>query len=218
MPTIPGEGPTTPGCASDTSTPDHRNLDRDGPGQAAPQDGLPVLAETVRTRQQDPQPAAQLRPGDHRRRNPPEEGRFLKTTGQATSFDQSAYDKAVSLAGLKGYVTNIPPNQMAGAQVIAAYHDLWRVEQSFRMSKSDLDARPIFHHTRDAIEAHLDIVFAALAIARYIQDQSGWSIKRLVRTLRPLREVTINIAGHELIAEPTIDPNTQKIIIKILGH
>nr|WP_108872481.1 IS1634 family transposase [Tessaracoccus timonensis] len=148
----------------------------------------------------------------------PKKARFLKTTGQATSFDHNAYDKAVSLAGLKGYVTNIPTNQMTGAQVIAAYHDLWRVEQSFRMSKSDLDARPIFHHTRDAIEAHLDIVFAALAIARYLQDQTGWSIKRLVRTLRPLREVTINIAGHELTAEPTIDPNTQNIITKILGH
>nr|WP_108870678.1 transposase [Tessaracoccus timonensis] len=148
----------------------------------------------------------------------PKKARFLKTTGKATIFDQSAYDKAVSLAGLKGYVTNISQHQMTGAQVIVAYHDLWRVEQGFRMSKSDLDARPTFHHTPDAIKAHLDIVFAALAIARYLQDQSGWSIKRLVRTLRPLREVTINIAGHELTAEPTIDPNTQKSIIKILGH
>lgn len=86
------------------------------------------------------------------------------------------------------------------------------------MSKSDLDARPIFHHTRDAIEAHLDIVFAALAIARYLQNQTGWSIKRHIRTLRPLREVTINIAGHEPTAEPTIDPNTQKTITKNLGH
>ena len=144
--------------------------------------------------------------------------RFLKTTGQVMSFDQNAYDKAVSLTGLKGYVTNIGRSRMPGAQVIAAYHDLWRVEQSFRMSKSDLDARPIFHHTRDAIEAHLTIVFAALAIARDLQARTGISIKRLVRTLRPLREVTIDIAGHELIAEPTIDPDTKEIITKILGH
>lgn len=49
------------------------------------------------------------------------------------------------------------------------------------MSKSDLRARPIFHHTKDAIEAHLTIVFAALAISRRLQDQTGMSIKKVVR-------------------------------------
>ena len=54
---------------------------------------------------------------------------------------------------------------MPAGEVIASYHDLWHVEQSFRMSKTDLRARPMFHHTRDAIEAHLTIVFTALAVA-----------------------------------------------------
>ena len=49
---------------------------------------------------------------------------------------------------------------------IGAYHQLWQVEKSFHMSKSDLKARPIYHHKPDSIEAHLTIVFAALAIAR----------------------------------------------------
>jgi ParB/RepB/Spo0J family partition protein len=64
-------------------------------------------------------------------------------------------ERARQLAGLKGYVTNLPIATMDGAAVIAAYHDLWRVEQSFRMTKSDLRARLVFHHQRDAIEAHL---------------------------------------------------------------
>jgi transposase len=42
---------------------------------------------------------------------------------------------------------------------------LWHVEQTFRMAKTDLQARPIFHRTRDAIEAHLTVVFTALAMA-----------------------------------------------------
>ncbi|HET7474671.1 MAG TPA: hypothetical protein VFJ97_01440 [Dermatophilaceae bacterium] len=46
---------------------------------------------------------------------------------------------------------------MPASEVIESYHDLWHVEQSFRMSKTDLRARPMFHHTRDAIEAHLTI-------------------------------------------------------------
>ena len=47
-------------------------------------------------------------------------------------------------------------------------HDLWHVEQSFRMSKTDLNARPMFHRTRDAIEAHLTVVFTALGVARFM--------------------------------------------------
>lgn len=58
---------------------------------------------------------------------------------------------------------------MGSGEVIAKYHDLWQVEQPFRMSKTDLRARPMFHHTRDAIEAHLSVVFTALAVARYRQ-------------------------------------------------
>lgn len=43
---------------------------------------------------------------------------------------------------------------MPAGEVIGSYHALWQVEASFRMSKTDLRARPVFHHTRDAIEAH----------------------------------------------------------------
>ena len=66
------------------------------------------------------------------------------------------------------------------------------------MSKHDLRARPIFHHTRDAIEAHLTVVMAALAVARYLQDATGVSIKRVIRTLKPLQDVTINLNGRRL--------------------
>lgn len=57
-----------------------------------------------------------------------------------------------------------------GAAVIAAYHNLWRVEQSFRMTKSDLRARPVFHHQRDAIETHVTVVFAARAILTSLDE------------------------------------------------
>ena len=98
---------------------------------------------------------------------------------------------------------------MPAGEVIASYHDLWHVEQSFRMSKTDLRARPMFHHTRDAIEAHLTIVFTALAVARYLQDATGMSIKKIVRALRPLQQITVQIAGHDHLAE---DPLTDTAI------
>ena len=62
-----------------------------------------------------------------------------------------------------------------GGQLI--HHDLWKVEASFRMSKTDLRARPIFHHTLDAIVAHLTVVSAVLAVARHLQSAMGMSIK-----------------------------------------
>ena len=90
--------------------------------------------------------------------------------------------------------------------------------QTFRMSKHDLKARPIFHHQAEAIEAHLTIVFTALVIARQLQTTTGISIKRLIRILRPLRQVTIQIAGQTITAQPHITPDTTTIIEKILGH
>jgi transposase len=68
-------------------------------------------------------------------------------------------------------------------QVITAYHQLWHVEKSFRMSKSDLKARPVFLQKRDSIEAHLTIVMAALAVAKMLEYKTGVSIKRFVKTM-----------------------------------
>lgn len=133
--------------------------------------------------------------------------RFVTTKHGTQSLDEASLARARRLAGLNGYVTNIPASVMPAGEVIASYHDLWQVEASFRMSKSDLRARPIFHHTRESIEAHLTIVFAALAVARYLQDATGLSIKRIVRTLRPLQQVNVRIAGHDHIAE---DPLTSE--------
>ena len=150
---------------------------------------------------------------------PAKKDRFVRlgTGPDGHAVDWNLVARARQLAGLKGYVTNIDPGTMDGAAVIAAYHDLWNVEASFRMAKSDLRARPIFHRLRDSIEAHLTIVFAALAISRHLQDQSGVSIKKLVHTLRPLQSVTIDIAGHTIAAEPTITPEASKILTALAG-
>lgn len=83
------------------------------------------------------------------------------------------------------------------------------------MTKNDLKARPVFHHERDAIEAHLTVVFAALAITRYLTSTTGTSIKKLVRTLRPLHSVTINIGGHQLTAETEPTAEATEILKKI---
>jgi transposase len=114
--------------------------------------------------------------------------------------------------GLKGYVTNIPAQLMPAGEVIDSYHDLWHVEQSFRMSKTDLRARPMFHRTKDAIEAHLTIVFTALALAREAQNRTGLAIRNLVRQLRTLRSATIAINGVGQTIQPAISPQQQALL------
>ena len=63
-------------------------------------------------------------------------------------------------------------------------------------------------------------MFAALALARHLQDATGITIKKLVRTLRPLHTVTIDIAGHELTAHKltahtTPTPETSELLSRI---
>ncbi|MBF9337787.1 IS1634 family transposase, partial [Microbacterium lacticum] len=74
--------------------------------------------------------------------------------------------------------------------------DLFQVEATFRMAKTDLRARPMFASTADSIHAHLTVVFTALAISRHFYKTTGVTVRRIVRALRPLRDVTISIDGH----------------------
>jgi hypothetical protein len=80
------------------------------------------------------------------------------------------------------------------------------------MAKSDLQARPVYHHLRDSIEAHLTIVFAALAVSRWIEKQTGWSVRKFVKTARRYREVQIQ-AGNQIItaANPLPDDLRQAL-------
>ena len=80
------------------------------------------------------------------------------------------------------------------------------------MSKSDLRARPIFHHTRDSIEAHLNIVFAALANGRWLEAATGWSIRKIVKTLRRYRTIQIDIGGHTVTAADPVSADTAELI------
>ena len=89
---------------------------------------------------------------------------------------------------------------MTAEFVIDAYHRLFQIEKSFRMSKHDLQARPIYHHQRDSIEAHLTIVFAALAVSRWVEDRTGWSIKKFVRTARRYHTIELEAGTNTITA------------------
>jgi transposase len=135
---------------------------------------------------------------------PVKRNRFIQLTGGTKSVNRELEAKARALAGIKGYITNLaacPDGTPVTAEfVIGAYHQLYEIERSFRMSKSDLQARPIYHRKRDSIEAHLAIVFAALAVSRWIERQTGWSIRKFVKTARRYRTIEIQAGPHVITA------------------
>ena len=146
--------------------------------------------------------------------------RFIKQTGKTYSLNTDLIQKAEKLEGIKGYITN---TKLDSQIVVSRYHDLWQIEKSFRITKSDLEARPIFHQLDETIKAHMVIVFAGLAITKYIEIQTGISIKRVLKhTNQVLTHTVKNIKTGEILEmETTIeDPKLKRMIesLRAVGH
>lgn len=114
--------------------------------------------------------------------------KFVRLDLREKNLNQTLIEKAKALAGFKGYITNL---NLSAQEIINHYHDLWHVEAAFRMGKSDLKARPIFHHKEDSIEAHLTIVMASMAVSKIMEEKSGMAIRKIVKLLEPLRTAII---------------------------
>jgi hypothetical protein len=153
---------------------------------------------------------------------PVKRNRFIQLSGGTRSVNRELEDKARALAGIKGYVTNLaacPDGTPVTAEfVIGAYHQLFEIEKSFRMAKSDLQARPIYHHLRQSIEAHLSIVFAALAVSRWIEHQTGWSIRKFVRTARRYKTIEIQAGPQVITAADPLPGDLQAALDQIHGR
>lgn len=104
--------------------------------------------------------------------------KFVVSQNAQPTLNTALQEKTETLLGMKGYYTNIPETILSNTDVITRYGDLWNVEASFRMSKSDLATRPIFHYTEDAVRAHMVVSFIALAMGRCIEKLFGASLRR----------------------------------------
>lgn len=135
--------------------------------------------------------------------------RFLVLKGAEKTINHGLVEEARRKAGIKGYVTNL---DIPAPEVIGAYHQLFQVEKSFRMAKSDLKARPIFHHTREAIEAHLTVVFAALAVSRFIEVRTLVSIKKFVQRLSGVRTGVVSVNGVRHTVKPKVPADVATLI------
>ena len=105
--------------------------------------------------------------------------------------------------------------------MISYYQELWHVEQAFRMSKTDLQTRPIFHHTNDAIRAHVLICFMSLMIGKFLEIKTGLSLRRIRDLLWNVHEAHIEdtLTGKRIILQSNLEAfNKSKLSEVVLSH
>lgn len=147
--------------------------------------------------------------------------KFLQIENQVKiSINQTKINDDKKWDGLKGYITNTKLNK---DDVIEHYKDLWQIEKAFRVAKTDLEIRPIYHRVQRRIEAHICIAFVAYKVYKELERQ----LKEKQSSLSP--EKAINIAKtiyavkvkHPVTSEITymthIKTDEQKNLAKLFG-
>lgn len=124
-------------------------------------------------------------------------------------------EKTKRLLGIKGYYTNLVDND--NKTIIDQYHNLWQVEQAFRIAKSDLEARPIYHYKRQAIEAHILICFMALSVCKYMELKTNRSTKSIIKLLMEVTDARIlhTLTNEELILRSEISTEMKDLLKKL---
>jgi hypothetical protein len=117
--------------------------------------------------------------------------KFVKTTGEYVVLNQALIEKSKKLLGIKGYYTNLGENVVSNQTIIERYHELYRVEQAFRISKHDLQARPIFHYKQDPINLHILICFMALVVSKHIEITTGDSIRKFLNECKKVTDASL---------------------------
>jgi transposase len=122
--------------------------------------------------------------------------KYLKLNGEVkVTIDYEKYRADSTWDGLKGYLTNttLPANE-----VIENYKNLWKIEKAFRISKTDLRIRPIYHQLQRRIEAHICIAFCAYKIYKELErqlkeKQSSLSPEKAIDILKTIFRITITL-------------------------
>jgi transposase len=134
---------------------------------------------------------------------------------EAPKLNQAAIDAAARWDGMKGYVTNRTEDEMKAAQVIEHYTSLFRVEQSFRLYKSDVRVRPAFHYKPERIEAHVVICMLALTVMRILEQEVrplGLTLDQVIQELSSARAAIVSLNHQEFLVPPAYTPLQTQIV------
>ena len=130
--------------------------------------------------------------------------KFLKVTGGdkiTVTVDEEMVAADAKWDGLKGYISNAA---LTPSAIVEAYHQLYNVEQSFRISKSKLEIRPIFHFNHNRIKAHISICFVALKVYRELdrllkKNKMGLSVDAVLSVAKTIPTISVKMAESTLI-------------------
>ena len=124
------------------------------------------------------------------------------------AIDYEKYNDDAKWDGLKGYLTN---TAMPKEKIIEKYSQLWVIEKTFRISKSDLQIRPIYHRLRRRIEAHICIAFAACKVYKELERQ----LKEKKSVLSPEKTIDILKTIYKVnIQSPFSNTKHTRLLIK----
>lgn len=125
--------------------------------------------------------------------NPGKNKKLKFTTANDNKFElnQKLIDKTKKLLGIKGYYTNLEESAVSNNTIISRYHELYKIEQAFRISKNDLQTRPIFHYKEEPIKLHLLICFMALVLSKHIELQTQFSIRKVTQEVKKITDARI---------------------------
>ncbi|MDP1994069.1 MAG: hypothetical protein Q8K40_02370, partial [Ignavibacteria bacterium] len=117
--------------------------------------------------------------------------KFIKTTEATNQLHAELIDKTNILLGIKGYYTNLDEETISSQLVIERYHQLYKIEQAFRIAKHDLKTRPIFHFKEDPIKVHILICFMALAVSKYVEVKTNLSIQAFLSECKKITDAKL---------------------------
>jgi len=143
--------------------------------------------------------------------------KFLKTDNKEPALNNELINRTKVLLGIKGYYTDLEESIVDNETVIRRYHDLYKIEQAFRISKNDLKTRPIFHFKEEPIKLHLLICFMALVISKHIELTTNVSIKKFVTELKKVTDARMfsQITNKEMRIRAKMMPIVEDLIRKL---
>lgn len=135
--------------------------------------------------------------------------KYLKMEGEINiTIDKEKFEKDKIWDGLKGYVTNC---SLKPEEIIANYKNLWLVEKAFRMSKTDLRIRPMYHRLRKRIEAHICLSFVAYSV--YKELERVLKLEKYPLSVEKAAELTHNMYQMEITLPESL--HVTKVLLKM---
>jgi transposase len=126
--------------------------------------------------------------------------KYLKMTKTSAELDATKIAEDARWDGYYGISTN---SNLSSEEIISAYHNLWKIEDSFRLMKSHFETRPMFHWTAKRISGHIMLNFMAMIFERYIEDKVNQEVSEQEKKISPskIRQAVLSMQKSVLMID-----------------